>query len=183
MNRSIRQSSKLCDQSQYKLQTVIQSERNREPTCFKLIDDHGDGESEHDDSSGDRPEFLPTHRFAHRQSVIVLVIIHKLVLLVRIVRRGDAIVRRLALFAQACSQGMYASTAGMRLQGVRKRREQDNSESADGDDDRSPRVPARDSSADIRVLQETFQATYMAITLLLTPCPKVRYPTIPSFVK
>ena len=115
--------------------------------------------------------------------MIVLVFSHELVLLVRIVRRGDAIVRRLALLAQARSQGMYARTARMRLQGVRKRREQDNSESADGDDDRSPRVPARDSSADIRVLQETFQATYMAITLLLTPCPKFRYPTIPSFVK
>jgi hypothetical protein len=70
----------------------------------------------------------------------------------------------------------------MRLQGIRKRREKDDSKSADGDDDRSPRVPARDPSADIRVLRERFEATYMAITLLLTPCPKVRYPTIPSFV-
>lgn len=115
--------------------------------------------------------------------MIVLVFIHKLVLLVRIVRRGDAIVRRLALLAQACSQGMYARTAGVRLQGVRKRREEDNSESADGDDDRSPGVPTRDLSAHVRVLREMLQATYMAITLLLTPCPKVRYPTIPSFVK
>jgi hypothetical protein len=78
---------------------------------------------------------------------------------------------------------MDARTAGVRLQGIRKRREEDDSESADGDDDRSPRVPARDSSADIRILPKIFQATYMAITLLLTPCPKVRYPTIPSFVK
>ena len=112
----------------------------------------------------------------------MVVLVHQLVLFIRILLGSDTLVTGDALLAKPGGEGMYTGSARMSLQRVRQSRQKDDPEATNGDDDRSPGIPTRTLSVLAARHQEIGKSppTHMAMTLLLTPCPNVRYPTIPS---